>query len=148
MHGRAAKLTQQKERSLPGDKQVVSNGIRVLAKNALLDVVQNRGLEAFPDCPWREILLNAANAKPFMELGSYAPESRIGFAPCDLWGLRRSRRVAAEPTQNLRQIRAAVLQHLVDRSAAFVVLGVDVGTVFDEKLDDLLAVLRVLISTV
>ena len=41
------------------------------AKNALLDVVQNRGLEAFTDCPWREILLNAANAKPFMELGSY-----------------------------------------------------------------------------
>jgi hypothetical protein len=64
-------LRSRKERSLPGDKQVVSNGICVLAKNALLDVVQNRGLEAFTDCPGREILLNAANAKPFRELGSY-----------------------------------------------------------------------------
>ena len=71
MHGRAAKLTQQKGPVAPGDKQVVSNGICVLAKNALLDVVQNRGLEAFTDCPGQEILLNAANAKPFMELGSY-----------------------------------------------------------------------------
>jgi hypothetical protein len=64
-------LRSRKEQSLRGDKQVVSNGISVLAENALLDVVQNRGLEAFTDCPWREILLNAANAKPFMELGSY-----------------------------------------------------------------------------
>src|SRR5207253_7798731 len=64
-------LRSRKERSLPRDKQVVSNGIYVLAKNALLDVVQNRGLEAFTDCPWREVLLNAANAKPFRELGSY-----------------------------------------------------------------------------
>jgi hypothetical protein len=71
MHGRAAKLTQQKGAVAPWCKQVVSNGICVLAKNALLDVVQNRGLEAFTDCPWREILLNAANAKPFTELGSY-----------------------------------------------------------------------------
>jgi hypothetical protein len=35
------------------------------------------------------------------------------------------------------------LQHLVDGSAACVVLGVDVGAVFEKKLDDLLAVLRV-----
>jgi hypothetical protein len=38
---------------------------------------------------------------------------------------------------------AAVVQHLVGGSAAFVVLVVDVGAVFDAKLDDLLAVLRV-----
>jgi hypothetical protein len=64
-------LRSRKERALPGDRQVVSNGICVLAKNGLLDVVQNRGLEAFKDCPGREILLNAANAEPFRELGSY-----------------------------------------------------------------------------
>ncbi len=52
------------------------------------------------------------------------------------------------PTQNLRQILAAVLQHLVDGSAACVVLGARVGAVCDEKLDDLLAVLRVLVRVV
>ena len=57
--------------------------------------------------------------------------------------LRRSRRLAAMPTQNFRQILAAVSQHLVDGSAACVVLGVDVGALFEEKLDDLLAVRRV-----
>jgi hypothetical protein len=56
--------------------------------------------------------------------------------------------VAAVSTQNLRQILAAVLQYLVDGSAACVVFGVEVGTVFDEKLDDLLAVLRVLAGIV
>jgi hypothetical protein len=52
------------------------------------------------------------------------------------------------PTQNLRQILAPVLQNLVDGSAAVVVLRVDVGAVFDEKLDDLLAVLRVFVRVV
>ena len=67
---REAYAAERSGRSL-ATSRVVSNGTCVLAKNALLDVVQNRGLEAFTDCPWREILLNAANAKPFMELGSY-----------------------------------------------------------------------------
>lgn len=40
-------------------------------------------------------------------------------------------------TQNLGQILAAILQHLVEGSAAFLVPGVDVGAVFDEKSDDL-----------
>ena len=47
------------------------------------------------------------------------------------------------PAQNGRQILAAILQHLVDGSAACVVPGVDVGAVCEEKLDHLLAVLRV-----
>ena len=36
--------------------------------------------------------------------------------------------------QRLCQILAPVLQHLVDGRAAFIVAGVDVGAVFDEKL--------------
>ena len=52
------------------------------------------------------------------------------------------------PAQNLRQIPAAVLQHLVGGSAAFVVPGVGVGAVGDEKLDDLGAVLRVPVRVV
>jgi hypothetical protein len=72
-------------------------------------------------------------------LGSLAARSRVRFS----LKLRRSSRVAAVPTQNLRQIPATVLQHLVGGSAAFVVLSVDVGAVGDEKLDDLGAVLRV-----
>src|SRR5262245_42698294 len=58
-------------------------------------------------------------------------------------GMCRSCRGATVPTQYLCQVRAAVLQHLVEGSAAFVVLAARVGTVFDEKLDDLLAVPRV-----
>ena len=45
--------------------------------------------------------------------------------------------------QNLCQIPAALLQHLVGGSAAFVVLGARIGAVGDEKLDDLGAVLCV-----
>src|SRR5438445_13836614 len=72
MHGRAAKLTQQK-----GAVALLATSRLFLTESAswprMLSwyVVQNRGPEAFTDCPWREILLNAANAKPFMELGSY-----------------------------------------------------------------------------
>ena len=52
------------------------------------------------------------------------------------------------PAQNLCQIPAALLQHLVGGSAAFVVLGARVGAVGDEKLDDLGAVLRVPVRVV
>lgn len=50
--------------------------------------------------------------------------------------MRRSRGVAAVPTHNVRQILAAVSQHLVEGSVACVVLRVDVGTVFEEQLDE------------
>ncbi len=77
---------------------------------------------------------------------TYAMRARSRFRFS--WGLRRSRRVAAEPTQNLRQILAAVLQHMVDGSAAFVVPGAGVGAMLHKKRDDLLAVLRVLVRGV
>ncbi len=48
------------------------------------------------------------------------------------------------PTQNFRQVPAAVFQHLDDGCEACVVPGVNVGAVFNEKLDHLLAVLRAL----
>ena len=56
---------------------------------------------------------------------------------------RRSPRVATVPAQNGCQILAAILLHVVVGSVVCVVLGVDVGAVFEEKLDNLLAVLRV-----
>jgi hypothetical protein len=37
------------------------------------------------------------------------------------------------PAQNFRQILAAILQHLVDGSAACVVPGIDVGAVIDVR---------------
>lgn len=52
------------------------------------------------------------------------------------------------PAQNVRQIPAAVLHHVVAGSAAIVVLGARVGAVFDEQLDDLLAVPRVPVRVV
>ena len=54
-----------------------------------------------------------------------------------IYKLGRSCRVATVPAQNLCQIPAALLQHLVGGSAVFVVLGARVGAVGDEKLDDL-----------
>lgn len=57
--------------------------------------------------------------------------------------LRRSPRVAAVPAQNLRQIAAAVFQHLIDRVEACVVSGMDLSAVADEQLDHRLTVPRV-----
>lgn len=51
--------------------------------------------------------------------------------------------------QNLGQIFAAVLQHLIDGSAPGVVPGTDVGAVGDEQLDHLVGVLaRPLLNSV